>query len=632
MATSTTEPSAPSYPTGVQLTVFDPAFREDPYPILAETREKAPIHYNEELGSWVFTRHADVSAILRNPDHWSDPRRASPDSFYFKALGGASGEEPSMLMMDDPGHRRLRQLVKHPFTPRAIERWRERARAVARRHVDAIEGDDFDLIETVANPIPTVVIAELLGLDPERHADFKRWSDAVIKTAFTPFGTEAEIAAAEAAGLKLWAFFQDEVRKRRAAPTDDLISAMIHAEEAGDQLSDEEIIRQCNLLLLAGNLTTSDLIGNAVMALVRHPEQQQLLREDRSLLKNAVEEVLRYDSPVTNSGRIAHEDFEIGGFAIRQGQALSVSLAAGNRDPRGASGAGPLRHPAREDPAPLLRRRPPLLPGCAPGAARSGRDPRRAARPLLPSGTGRRPLRVRRELELPRPRAPAAPRLPRLATPMRYEDREWILDPKRLPFESGVERLPDGVMHVAVLTRMPEVRAEMIGWWFGSYMQTTEHYRRWHPRDHHWMDWEDKQPGTHVGAHHLVHETIGGQMQKLRISFVDPVEEMGPRAVEAGRLTVCALPGLLDRPVKLGRMVHAASDTAWGCELRSHFWLGIVQSEFAGGLVQALGNQPWVRRRTASFRAAQALQAHCQEEMTTLAGFLPELYASEGPG
>jgi cytochrome P450 len=330
MATSV---AAPSHPTGAQLTVFDPVFREDPYPVLAEVREKAPIHYNAEMGMWVFTRHADVHAILRNPDFWSDPRRANPDSFYHKALGGDRDEEPSMLLMDDPGHRRLRGLVSQAFKPRAIEGWRERARTVARRHVEAIAGDEFDLIDAVANPVPTVVIAELLGVDPDRHEDFKTWSDAVIKTAFTPFGSPEDVAAAEAAREKLWLFFREEIGKRRSEPSDDLVTAMLRAEEAGDSLTDDEIILQCNLLLLAGNLTTSDLIGNAVMALVRNPDQQALLREDRSLLKNAVEEVLRYDSPVTNSGRIAHEDFEYEGFAIKQGDALGVSLAAANRDP-----------------------------------------------------------------------------------------------------------------------------------------------------------------------------------------------------------------------------------------------------------------------------------------------------------
>ena len=264
MVTSVAEPS---HPTGTQLTVFDPVFREDPYPVLREVREKAPIHYAAEMGMWVFTRHADVHAILRNPDFWSDPRRANPDSFHHKALGGDRNEEPSMLLMDDPGHRRLRGLVSQAFKPRAIEAWRARARTVARRYVEAIGDDEFDLIDAVAKPVPTVVIAELLGVDPDRHEEFKAWSDAVIKTAFTPFGSPESVAAAEAAREKLWLFFQEEIAKRRDDPSDDLVTAMLRAEEAGDSLTDDEIILQCNLLLLAGNLTTSDLIGNAVMAL-----------------------------------------------------------------------------------------------------------------------------------------------------------------------------------------------------------------------------------------------------------------------------------------------------------------------------------------------------------------------------
>lgn len=212
---------------------------------------------------------------------------------------------------------------------------------------------------------------------------------------------------------------------------------------------------------------------------------------------------------------------------------------------------------------------------------------------------------------------------------MHYEDRTLLHDPDRLPFESGVERLADGVYHVAVLTSLPGARAEMIRWWFGDYMQTTEHYRMWHPRDHVWMDWADKRPGTHVGAHHLVHEYIGGQLRKLRISFLDPVDDLGPRAETAGRLFVCAQVGALERPLKLARMVHAAYDTAWGCELRSHFWMGLVESDLLGGLVERLGNTRFFRRRAVSDAAARALETHCHEEMTTLGRFLPALYARE---
>ena len=212
---------------------------------------------------------------------------------------------------------------------------------------------------------------------------------------------------------------------------------------------------------------------------------------------------------------------------------------------------------------------------------------------------------------------------------MRYEDRWKLLAPEGLDFESGIERLDDGVFHVAVLTSLPGASAAMIAWWFGTYMQTSEHYRMWHPRDHVWMDWENKSPGTHVGAHHLVHEYIGSTLHKLRISFLDPVDNIGPAAVEPGRLFVCARVGLLDRPITVGRMVHAVYNTTWGCLLRSHFWLGHVESDLLGGLVQVLGNKPWLRRRAVTPPDARALEAHCHEEMTTLGLFLPELYGQQ---
>ncbi len=210
---------------------------------------------------------------------------------------------------------------------------------------------------------------------------------------------------------------------------------------------------------------------------------------------------------------------------------------------------------------------------------------------------------------------------------MNYRDRTRLFTPESLEFESGVERLEEGVIHVSVLTPMLGVSAGMIAWWFGSYMRTTEHYRMWHPRDHVWMDWENKSPGTHVGAHHLVHEYIGGKLHKLRISFLDPAENMGQGANEPGSLFICARVGILGRPIQIGRMVHAVYDKEWGCELRSHFWLGHVETELLAGLVQAAGNTPWVRRRVVSLTDGRALEAHCHEEMSTLGRFLPALFA-----
>ena len=206
-------------------------------------------------------------------------------------------------------------------------------RQVAERLVGAIEGDRFDVMAELADPLPTRVIAEMLGLDPESHERFKAWSDVIARTGFNPAPDAEQAKAADEARTRLEAFFHEQIEERRRRPGGDLISDMVTAELEGDQLSDVEIVRQCNLLLLAGNITTTDLIGNALKALIDHPAEQARLRAEPELLANAVEEVLRFESPVTGSGRIANRDLEIGGVPIAKGENLSVVLAAANRDP-----------------------------------------------------------------------------------------------------------------------------------------------------------------------------------------------------------------------------------------------------------------------------------------------------------
>lgn len=219
---------------------------------------------------------------------------------------------------------------------------------------------------------------------------------------------------------------------------------------------------------------------------------------------------------------------------------------------------------------------------------------------------------------------------------MNFQDAQELLEPEALPYTSGIERLADGVLHVAVMTRMPGVTPRMIEWWFGDYMQTTEHYRRWHPRDHIWMEWADKLPGTHVGAKHLVHERIGGRLQKLRIAFEPSEASLGPDLERKlpGAAAFCARTGLLEHPIDIGRLVHLAIPRPWGCELHSRFWLGMVRSRsrpgFAASAVEKIGNRKWTRQRSAPTGLGRALFVHCLEEMTTLSDFLAELYASEG--
>ena len=326
-------------PGGIALTPFDDTFKKDPYKVLARLREKAPVFEDTDFKRYIYSKHDDVKSILRDRDYWSDPRKANPGTFSYEILGGGldKREEPSMLLMDEPGHRRLRSLVSNSFTPSAVERWRPRTRAIVENvlaHISDQHPDgEFDLIKEFAGPIPTVVIAEMLGIDASMHGDFKSWSDTSVVTAFNPFATEEQKVAGDMAMEKLNQLFRSEIANRREHPGDDLISDMVHAEESGDKLTDEEIITQANLLLVAGNVTTTDLIGNCTKALLDNPLQLKKLRSNPELITNTIEEALRFDSPVINSGRIANREINIGGCPVGKGESLSTSLAAANHDP-----------------------------------------------------------------------------------------------------------------------------------------------------------------------------------------------------------------------------------------------------------------------------------------------------------
>jgi cytochrome P450 len=322
-------------PHGIQLTPLDEKFRSDPYGVLKRLREQAPVHNDHELGQVLYTRHDDVKALLHDKEFFTDPRKANPGTFSreFLAAPLAIGEKPSMLMMDEPDHRRLRSLVTAPFKPAAVERWRPHIRDVVEQTLNNISTNEFDLIKDFAGPVPTVVIARILGIDPEKHNEFKQWSDLAVQIAFNPFPSDEQRAKGEAAAQALEDFFMAEIERRSSNLGDDLLSDMIRAEVAGDTLSKVEITTQCRLLLVAGNVTTTDLIGNGIKALLDNPDQLLKLRSDPTLIVNTVEEILRYDSPVTNSGRIPNRSINVGGCPMEKGASLSTSLAAANRDP-----------------------------------------------------------------------------------------------------------------------------------------------------------------------------------------------------------------------------------------------------------------------------------------------------------
>ena len=218
-----------------------------------------------------------------------------------------------------------------------MEKWRPTAREVADSLVEKIELDeegDFDLVSVLAGPLPAIVIAKLLGIDEKDQESFKQWSEVAVVTFFNPVASAEDMQAAEEAHVGLDAVFNREIAARRGAPSEDLIGKMVHAQEDGDRLTDSEIHTMCTLLLIAGNVTTSDLIGNGMRAMLQHPEELAKLREDPEKLPAAIEEMLRFDPPVTITGRITPHDMDLDGETIRAGQSMTMLLSAANRDPK----------------------------------------------------------------------------------------------------------------------------------------------------------------------------------------------------------------------------------------------------------------------------------------------------------
>ncbi len=327
----------PTVPTGVELTAINERFRTDPYPVLDELRETEPIHHDEVLKRCVLTRHDDVDRVVNDRSLSADPRKAADGTYmslFRNELGTDDGDyQPSILFLDPPDHTRLRGLINKAFTPRAIERMRPRIQEIVGELLDAIaEQDGVDLMTSFAMPLPTIVIAEMLGVDPADQADFKRWSDESILS-FNPLITDDERERANAAGMAMHEYLVRAVAERREEPGEDLISSMIAVEESGDQLTNTEIVTMTSLLLTAGNVTTTDLIGNGVLALLRHPDELQKLLDEPSLIKNAVEEMLRYDGPVVQTARITQSDTEIEGCPVSKGESILTSLASANHDP-----------------------------------------------------------------------------------------------------------------------------------------------------------------------------------------------------------------------------------------------------------------------------------------------------------
>jgi cytochrome P450 len=322
-------------PRGLQLTALDESFRTDPYPVLKRLRENAPVHEDPRPRRLFVTRMDDVKALLHDKQIHMDPRKANPGTYSRDVIAGSAGfaDPPDMLFLDDPDHHRLRSLVSAPFRPKRVESWRLAIREVVDSVLDGIAEQEFDLISRFAAPVPVVVIARMLGIEEEHHHRFKVWSDLVVQTGFNPSPTEQQMQQAGEAKKALDDFFHKQIERRSANLGDDLISDMIRSELEGESLTHDEMVDQCRLLLVAGNVTTTDLIGNGVKALLDHPQQMETLRRQPDLIANTVEEILRYDSPVTNTSRVTDRKMTVRSCPVEKGESLHLSLAAANRDP-----------------------------------------------------------------------------------------------------------------------------------------------------------------------------------------------------------------------------------------------------------------------------------------------------------
>ena len=317
--------------TGVVWNPLDGGYHQNPYETYTKLRERDPMHRSSLTGAWVLSRHEDCDAVLRDHKRFSNDARNANDPA--NDVAGNLEDTHSMLMLDPPDHTRLRSLVSMAFTPKALEAWRPRIEAIVDRLLaEATSEGEVDMLEALAVPLPTMVIAEMLGIPTDDLPQFKLWSDHVSRT-LEPTITPDELKLAQQSNKELAAYFEGIIEERRTDPRDDLVSQLIAAEEAGDQLAHDELQVTLRLILIAGNETTTNLIGNGLLALLRHPDQLERLRQEPELMETAIDELLRYDSPVQTDGRTALEDIEWNGELIKQGQQVFLLLGAANRDP-----------------------------------------------------------------------------------------------------------------------------------------------------------------------------------------------------------------------------------------------------------------------------------------------------------
>ncbi len=328
-------------PGFLELTPLNPAYTDDPHAVLDRLRSACPVHRDETAGTFILTRYADVRGVVSDTTMWRGPDRAEPAAhiqrrFVDQRVEGLTAPEAEqragILLMDEPHHMRIREPIAKALYKR-VARSKDLVQRIVDEWLDKLDGrGEFDAMGDFALRVPIDVIARILGVDNARLDEFRAWSEGAI-LGLDPFRDEAATKRFVEAANALSAYMRELMQRRRDAPQDDLVSDMMAAQADGAAVSDDEISANLQGLLIGGNLTTTDLIGNAIWLLLTHPDECAKLRADPSLINSAVEEVLRYESPVDITGRIAPREMEIGGCPVHQRQSLMMSLRAANRDP-----------------------------------------------------------------------------------------------------------------------------------------------------------------------------------------------------------------------------------------------------------------------------------------------------------
>ena len=314
--------------------IGSPAFQADPYPTYANLRAVGPVHQDEATSTWHVVGYREVHAALR------DPRLTAARSEYFlseqqrRDFDALAGILPDMMVFaDPPRHTRLRGLVSKAFTPRVVEGLRPRVQAIVDALIARVAASHrMDVIADLAIPLPTTVIAALLGVPETDREGLKAWSDDFATFIGGPTDHDGN-RLADAAIRDLIAYFTDAISRWRREPGDNLISHLIAVEEQGQSLTSNEILATCVILLIGGHETTTNLIGNGLLALLRHPEHLQRLQTNPARIGSAIEELLRYDSPVQMTTRLVTDWVALGGARIHQGALVKLWLGAANRDP-----------------------------------------------------------------------------------------------------------------------------------------------------------------------------------------------------------------------------------------------------------------------------------------------------------